>query len=109
MTAWFLGDSGEAERLTGEAIRRAKDTGQPGSYANALFNRLVIGALCGRAEEVLPAAEEIGALAEEHDLKFWRAIASSYTDWAHVRLGKPRGRRVPRRPRRLRRSRGQDA
>jgi tetratricopeptide (TPR) repeat protein len=90
MTAWLLGDSGEAERLTGEAIRRAKDTGQPGSYANALFNRLMIGALCGRAEEVLPAAEEIGALAEEHDLKFWRAIASSYADWAHVRLGKPR-------------------
>jgi tetratricopeptide (TPR) repeat protein len=90
MTAWFLGDTGEAERLTGEAIRRAKDTGQPGSYANALFNRLLIGGFCGRAEEVLPAAEEIRALAEEHGLKFWRAIASSYADWAHVRMGEPR-------------------
>jgi hypothetical protein len=67
-----------------------KDTGQPGFYANALYNRLVIGALSGRAEDVLSAAEELRALAEEHDLKFWRAIAPTYADWARVRLGEPR-------------------
>ena len=67
--AWHLGDFEEAERLAGEAIRRAKDSGQPGSYADALSYRLTIGALCGRAKEVLPVAEEIGALAEEYDLK----------------------------------------
>jgi hypothetical protein len=42
-TVWCLGDSGEAERLTDEAIRRAKDAGQPGSYANPLVNRLAVG------------------------------------------------------------------
>jgi hypothetical protein len=30
------------------------------------------------------------ALAEEHDLKFWRATASTYADWARVRMGEPR-------------------
>jgi tetratricopeptide (TPR) repeat protein len=90
IVACYLGDLEEAERLTGEAIRRAKDSGQPGSYASALFNHIIIGALCGRAEEVLPVADEVGALAEEHDLKFWRAIASTYSDWARMRLGEPR-------------------
>jgi tetratricopeptide (TPR) repeat protein len=90
IVAWHLGDFEKAERLTGEAIRRAKDSGQPGSSADALSSRLTIGALCGRAEEVLPVAEEIGALAEEHDLKYWRATASTYADWARVRLGEPR-------------------
>jgi tetratricopeptide (TPR) repeat protein len=90
LVAWHLGDFEEAERLTGQAIRRAKDSGQPGSYADALSYRLTIGTLCGRAEEVLPMAEEIGALAEEHDLKYWRATASTYADWARVRLGEPR-------------------
>jgi len=32
----------------------------------------------------------VRALAEPHDLKFWRAVASTYADWAHVRLGEPR-------------------
>jgi hypothetical protein len=88
--AWHLGDFEEAERLTDEAIRRAKESGQPVSCANALVNRLVIGAACGRAEEVLGAAEEMRAFAEAHDLKFWRAIASTYADWARVRLMEPR-------------------
>ncbi len=35
-------------------------------------------------------AEELRALAEEHDLKFWRAIGSTYADWARVRLGEKR-------------------
>jgi tetratricopeptide (TPR) repeat protein len=90
LVAWHLGDFEEAERLTDDAIRRAKDSGQPGSCANALVNRVWIDALCGRAEEVLPVADEIGALAAEHDLKYWRAIASTYADWARVRLGEPR-------------------
>ena len=29
-------------------------------------------------------------LAEEHNLKFWRATASTYADWAQVRMGEPR-------------------
>jgi hypothetical protein len=76
--AWHLGNFEEADRLTDEALRRAKELLQPGSYATALFTRLVIGAQCGEAEAVLPAAEEMRALAEEHDLKFWRATASTY-------------------------------
>ena len=56
----------------------------------ALYNRLLIGALRGEPEEVLPAAEAMRALADPHDLKFWRAIASTYADWARVRLGEPR-------------------
>src|SRR6516162_8529367 len=71
LVAWHLGDFEEAARLTDEAIRRAKDSGQPWSCANALVNRLVIGARCGRAEDVLSAAEEVRALAEAHDLKYW--------------------------------------
>jgi tetratricopeptide (TPR) repeat protein len=30
------------------------------------------------------------AYADEHDLKFMRAMASTYADWARVRLGEPR-------------------
>ena len=30
------------------------------------------------------------ALAEAHDLKYWRATASTYADWARVRLMEPR-------------------
>jgi hypothetical protein len=30
------------------------------------------------------------ALADEHDLKFWRAMGSTYADWARLRLGEPR-------------------
>jgi tetratricopeptide (TPR) repeat protein len=90
LVAWYLGDFEKAERLTNEAIRRAKDSGQPGSYATALFNRLVISAARGQAEEVPGNAEEMRTLAEAHDLKFFRAIASTYTDWARVRLGENR-------------------
>jgi predicted ATPase len=90
LVAWHLGDFQEAERLTNEAIRRAKDSGQPGSYATALANRLMFFAARGQAEEVLRAAEEMRAPAEAHDLKFWRAIASTYADWARVRLGEKR-------------------
>ena len=43
--------------------------GQPGSHAVALYNRLLIGALRGEPEEVLPAAEAMRALADPHDLK----------------------------------------
>jgi predicted ATPase len=88
--SWFLGEFEEAERLTGEAFQRAKDSGQPMSYAGALFNRVSIGALRGRAEDVLSAAEEIRALVDTHDWKFGRAIAATYADWARVRLGAPR-------------------
>jgi tetratricopeptide (TPR) repeat protein len=88
--AWHLGDFEEAKRLTDEAIARAKELAQPGSYVVALFNRLLIGAACGRAEDVLGTAEEMRALAEEHNLKFWRATASTYADWAQVRMGEPR-------------------
>ena len=88
--AWLLGEPEEAKRFTDEAIGRAKDSGQPASYAAARYNRLLIGALCGAAAEVLPAAEEMRAYADQHDLKFWRAMASTYADWARVRLGEPR-------------------
>ena len=44
-TAFYLGDFEEAEHLTGEAVRRAKDLGHPGSYAVALNNRLLTSAL----------------------------------------------------------------
>jgi tetratricopeptide (TPR) repeat protein len=90
LAAWHLGDFEEAERLTNEALRRAKDSGQPGSYAIALVNRFSIDAACGRAKEVLPAAEEMRTLAEQHELKFWRATAATYADWARVRLGEQR-------------------
>ena len=86
---WYLGDPQEAERLTDEALRRAKVSGQPGSYAIALYNRLVFGSLTGLAEGVLPAVEELRALAAQHDLNFHRAIASTYGDWARTRLGQP--------------------
>jgi tetratricopeptide (TPR) repeat protein len=88
--AWFLGEPEEARRFTDEATGRAQESGQPGSHAVALYNRLLIGALCGEAEAVLPAAEEMRALAGQHELKFWRAIASTYADWARVRLGESR-------------------
>ena len=46
-----------------------------GSYANALFNRLLIGAPAGRGRKgSAPPPKRLGALAEEHGLKFWRAI-----------------------------------
>ena len=54
------------------------------------MNRVSIGALCGRVEDVLSAAEEMRAFADKHDLKFGRAIAATYADWARVRLGEPR-------------------
>ncbi len=88
--AWWLGEPEEAKRFTNEAIGRAKDSGQPASYVAARYNRLLIGALCGAAAEVLPAAEEMRAYADQHDLRFWRAMASTYADWARVRLGEPR-------------------
>jgi tetratricopeptide (TPR) repeat protein len=90
LTSWFLGESEEAERLTGEALQRGKDSGQLESYGGALMNRVAIGALRGRAEDVLSAAEEMRALSDKHDLKFGRAIAATYADWARVRLGEPR-------------------
>jgi hypothetical protein len=39
---------------------------------------------------VLSFAEELRAFADRHDLKFWRAMASTYADRARVRLGEPR-------------------
>jgi hypothetical protein len=90
LVSWFLGESEEAERLTGEALQRGKDSGQLESYGGALMNRVSIGALCGRAEDVLSAAEEMRALADKHDVKFGRAIAATYADWARVRLGEAR-------------------
>jgi tetratricopeptide (TPR) repeat protein len=90
LVAWHLGDFQEAERLTNEAIRRAKASGQPGSYTTALANRLFFFAARGQAEKVLGAAQEMRAPAEAHDLKFWRGIASTYADWARVRLGEKR-------------------
>ena len=86
---WWLGEPDEARRFTDEGIARARESGQPASHAAALYNRLLIGAVCGKAEAVLPAAEDLRAFAERHDLKFWRAMASTYADWARVRLGEP--------------------
>ena len=76
--------------FTDEAIGRAEDSGQPASYLAARYCRLLIGAVCGDAQAVLPAAEAMRAYADEHDLKFMRAMASTYADWARVRLGEPR-------------------
>jgi tetratricopeptide (TPR) repeat protein len=90
LVSWFLGEFEEAERLTSEALQRGKDSGQLESYGGALMNRVLIGALRGRAEDVLSAAEEIRAHADKHDSKFGRAIAATYADWARVRLGEPR-------------------
>ena len=90
LVSWFLGESEEAERLSGEALRLWKDSAQPGPYAAVFFNRLVIGARCGQAEDVLCAANEMRARADECDSKFGRAIAATYADWARVRLGEPR-------------------
>jgi tetratricopeptide (TPR) repeat protein len=90
LAALNLGDFEEAERLADEALRRARELGHPVSYANALHTRILLSANCGRPEEILPTAAEMRALADEHDLKFWRAIASTYADWARVRLGEPR-------------------
>ena len=90
IVCWFLGEFDEAERLTGEALQRGKDSGQQESYGGALMNCVLIGALRGQAKDVLSAAEEMRALADEHDLKFGRAIAATYADWARVRLGEPR-------------------
>ena len=87
--SWYLGDFEAAERLSEEGFRRAKDLGQPVAYANALFNRM-IGVVWRSPETVLPVAEELRALADQHDLKFWRAIGSTYGDWARVLLGEPR-------------------
>ena len=57
------------------------------AYANALFSRVAIRALAGRPEAVLPAAEEMRALADASNLKFLRATGSTYVDWARVHLG----------------------
>jgi tetratricopeptide (TPR) repeat protein len=88
--AFYLGEFEEAERLTREALRLWKDSAQPGPYAAVFFNSLMIGARCGRAGDVLCAAEEMRARADERDSKFGRAIAATYADWARVRLGEPR-------------------
>jgi tetratricopeptide (TPR) repeat protein len=90
LAALNLGEFEEAERRTDEALRRARALGHPVSYANALHTRILLSANCGRPEEILSAAAGMRALADEHDLKFWRAIASTYADWARVRLGEPR-------------------
>jgi tetratricopeptide (TPR) repeat protein len=87
---WYLGEIEESERLTNEALHRAKALGQPVAYANARYNRLAICAACGHADSALAAAEEMRALGDEHDLKFWRAIGSSWAGWARVKLGEPR-------------------
>lgn len=88
--AWFLGEPEEARRLTDEAIGRAQESGQPASYLAARYNRLLIGAVCGDVQAVLPEAEAMRAYADGHDLTFMRTMASTYADWARVRLGEPR-------------------
>jgi tetratricopeptide (TPR) repeat protein len=104
--AFYLGEFEEAERLTGEALRLWKDSAQPGPYAAVFFNRLVIGARCGRAEDVLCAAKEMRARADERDSKFEACDRGDLCARAPWRASR---RRVPRRPRYLRQSRGQDA
>ena len=87
---WALGDLDRGVRLADEAERLAKALGQPVAQAHALFNRLQIVANFDTPEAVMAAAEEMRALADAHDLAFWRAIAATYSDWARTRRGEPR-------------------
>ena len=83
----MLGDLPAYGRCIDEGLRYAKASGQPNSYATALFHRMVTSA---RPETILSVAEELRALAAEHDLKFFRVMATNWMEWARVRLGEPR-------------------
>jgi class 3 adenylate cyclase/tetratricopeptide (TPR) repeat protein len=89
-TVWFLGQFEEADRLLAEALAHAKGSGQPASIAAALYCSCLFGALRGDPRAVVELARQIGEVADRHDMKFWKAMASTYADWAAVSLGEPR-------------------
>ena len=84
---WYLGEFDESKRLFEAALERATTWGQVSSQCAALFNDALVGARSGRAEAVLSVAEDLRALAETNDLKFWRAAGAKLAGWARVRLG----------------------
>ena len=79
-TVWFLGQFDEADRLLGEALAHAKASGQPVSIAAALYCSCLFGALRGDPRAAVDAAREIGEVADRHDMKFWKAMVSTYAD-----------------------------
>jgi class 3 adenylate cyclase len=84
---WYLGEFEESRRLSAAALERAAAWGQVSSQCAALFNHALVGARSGRAEAVLSVAEDLRALADTNELKFWRAAGAKLAGWARVRLG----------------------
>jgi class 3 adenylate cyclase/predicted ATPase len=84
-TEWFLGETGSALENDGAALRAARDLAHPHSLAFALSFAASLDQLRGDGDAALGHAEEVLALAEEHEFAYWRAWGIVLRGWALCR------------------------
>ena len=86
---WYLGNIAEAERLVEAAIARANTTGRVVSEIQAINCRGFFALQMDRPEASLDISRKVLALAERHNIAFWKTVASQGVLWARARLGEP--------------------
>jgi tetratricopeptide (TPR) repeat protein len=86
---WYLGDVDEAERLADAAIARAEASGRVVSQIQAIACRNFFAVQTDRPEILLENARKTLALAERHELAFWKTWASQSILWTRACLGEP--------------------
>jgi len=72
---WYTGHPERALRQAEEALRLAASAGSPHSSAFALGYGSQLHYLCGNLESELALARQLGILAAEHGLAFWRSLS----------------------------------
>ena len=84
---WYVGEIDEAERLAAAALARAEAAGSAVSQIQALFCRLVFAGHTQRYDLLGDVARQIVALAEAHDIEYWRNAGNENLLWLQALRG----------------------
>ncbi|MCE9658362.1 MAG: AAA family ATPase [Burkholderiales bacterium] len=86
---WYTGLPEQALRRAEEAISLAATAGSPHSSAFALGYSSQLHLLCGNLARELGLARQLGVLAGEHGLSFWRSLSDFTQGRAAAQAGDP--------------------
>jgi DNA-binding SARP family transcriptional activator len=86
-TLWFLGYPDQALRISREALALAEEVGHPFTRAYALTFAMVLHRHLRLPNETLALADQVLALAHDHDFPLWQAGATLKRGWALAMLG----------------------
>jgi hypothetical protein len=84
---YFLGLPDQALAASRAVVALARTLGHPLSYLTAVLTEALTHGMRGEAEEQRDDLAEVVALAETHDLPYWKALGNAYHLLARATLG----------------------